>query len=95
MMGAIYSSFFFAFELWLFALFLNVVGVRWSGFISELYAITVEGVCSLRFLLLNIVFVAVFTCECGGRIMILFLKRKASGAGQALALVATAGIDMK
>ena len=49
----------FACELWLFALFLNVVGVCWSDFIPELYVIAVEGAWSLRFLLPNVVFVAV------------------------------------
>jgi len=49
----------FTCELWLFALFLNVVGVRWSDFIPELYVIAIEGAWSLRFLLPNVVFVAV------------------------------------
>ena len=48
----------FACELWLFALFLNVVGVRWSDFIPELYVIAVEGAWSLKILLLNVLFVA-------------------------------------
>jgi hypothetical protein len=45
-----------------------VVDVPWSDFISELYAIAVEGAWSLRFAPER----CICGCEWGGRIMILF-----------------------